>query len=160
MRGAKRLAECFALAKHSSEDYYRSGQTYFRSGYVAIYLSAFNAWFLRTYMANWENVESCVWCQIVGNLLIYVPFFPFVDTFHGLEFTNLKKKGFQVFTSKITDINIEARKRLEKIFCSFNKDKLFTLISVQSNRTHLLDIQSFLRPVSSKAYLWYSRLGK
>ena len=39
MRGAKRLTECFALAKHSSEDYYRSGQNYFRSGYVSIYLT-------------------------------------------------------------------------------------------------------------------------
>ena len=35
MRGAKRLAEYFALAKHSSEDYYRRGQNYFRSGYLS-----------------------------------------------------------------------------------------------------------------------------
>ena len=36
-------------------------------------------------------------------------------------------KDFQVFASKITVITIEARKRLEKLFCLFNTDKLYTL---------------------------------
>ena len=104
MRGAKRLAEGFALAKHSSEDYYRSGQNYFCSGYLSIYLSiwnwlkyAFNAWFLRTYMASWEKVQGCAWCHIVGNHLIYVSFFPLVDAFYGYRFTSLWIKRFSSF---------------------------------------------------------------
>ena len=34
MRGALRLAECFALGKHSSEDFYRRGQNFFPTCYL------------------------------------------------------------------------------------------------------------------------------
>ena len=170
MRGAKRLPEWCALAKHSSEDYHRSGKNYFRSGYLCIYLSdwhwlkyAFSAWLLRTYMANWEKVESSVWCQIIGNLLIYATFFSVSRYIIWLTLYKLIKKSFQVFASKITFITIEAKKLLEKFFCLFNTDKLYTFASVQSNRTHLLDFLTFLCPVTSWAYLYmilYSRFRK
>ena len=85
---------------------------------------AFNAWFLQTYMTSWEKLESCAWCQIIGNLLICVSFFSLVDTFYSWKFTSFEKKSFQVFVSKITVIIIEAKKTLEKLF--FNTNKLYT----------------------------------
>ena len=42
-----------------------------------------------------------------------------------------EKKGFQVFASKITVIIIEARKRLEKLFCLFDTDTL-TVLTIKS----------------------------
>ena len=105
MRWAKLLAECFASAKYSSEDNYISGHNYFRSGYLCMYVCiwhwlkcAFNAWFLWHYMANWEKVQSCTWCQIVGNLLVYVPFFSVCRYVLWLTFYKLlKKKRFSGF---------------------------------------------------------------
>ena len=62
-------------------------------------------------MANWENVESCVLCHIVGKRLVCV-FFLLVDTFYGSELISLKKKGFQVFANTKTVTIIEVRKIL------------------------------------------------
>ena len=100
LRGAKRHAQCFALAKHSSEVYYWSGQNYFSSGYLTIWhwlKYAFNAWFLRTYLANWEKVEISAWCQIGGNFLICVTFFSVIDTLYDWDFTIFWKKRFSGF---------------------------------------------------------------